>query len=120
MEDQSKVQLVVKEGPDMGRIFKLLDGQTISFGRGSDNDAVLADGFASRRHCEISMQNGNVVVQDCGSSGGTFVNDQKIESHQLQTGDIVGLGHTRLLLRDYRLLDGQSIGLAPLKPPEPM
>src|SRR5436853_7068188 len=58
------------------------------------------DGQVSRRHARFAEQAGNVVVEDLGSTNGTYVNDQPISSpRSLRPGDKVRMGLTVLELR---------------------
>lgn len=90
-----KLQLVVVAGKDQGRIFDLNEG-TATLGRGSHVSYQLTDLRASRTHCTLDVENGTVKVSDAGSSGGTFVNGKKIDSHELQSGDEVAVGESTL------------------------
>ena len=45
---------------------------TLSVGRGQDNDVVLGSKAVSRKHAELSVLNGQLYVKDLGSSNGTF------------------------------------------------
>ncbi|MEA2421435.1 MAG: hypothetical protein QOF55_534, partial [Thermoleophilaceae bacterium] len=58
------------------------------------------DTQVSRRHARIALQGGQVVVEDLGSTNGTYVNDQPISSPRaLNPGDKVRIGLTVLELR---------------------
>lgn len=109
-----KLQVVVREGANRGQVFKLVDGQTLTIGRGKDTDTVFDDVSMSRRHCKITAEDGKVLLTDTGSASGTFVNGEKVSEVILAVGDLITVGDTVLLLRDHQLLDGQSIGLASL------
>jgi pSer/pThr/pTyr-binding forkhead associated (FHA) protein len=113
-ETLMKLQVVVREGANRGRVFKLVDGQSLTIGRGKDTDTALDDVSTSRRHCKITAEDGKVVLTDTGSASGTFVNGKKVSEATLAVGDLITVGDTVLLLRDHQLMDGQSIGLASL------
>ena len=58
------------------------------------------DGQVSRRHARFAAQGGNVVVEDLGSTNGTYVNEQPISTPRtLRPGDRVRMGLTVLELR---------------------
>src|SRR5262249_13739915 len=90
-------QLVVIAGPDKGRVFPLNDGEIASVGRSQKTDICLSDPFVSRRHCRILIKGSRVIVMDSEGSTGTFINDARIDKQQLEDGDCLVLGRTRLL-----------------------
>jgi serine/threonine protein kinase len=92
-------QLVVVSGPDTGRSFPLVDGQTLNVGRGQESQTQLTDPRVSRKQCLIEVDGGNFILLDSGSSGGTIVNGQKVARQQLLPGDIVRIGDTELHLQ---------------------
>ena len=66
---------------------------SLSVGRGSDNDVVLGSKQVSRNHALLSVLNDKLYVKDLNSSNGTFINDERIdtnESKHLATGDTLG------------------------------
>ena len=60
-------------------------------GRRLDNDLVIQDPLISRDHVEIRFENGQFVAYDLGSTGGTFINNQKVDRSVLYSGDILSL-----------------------------
>lgn len=74
------------------REFVLVEGATATIGRSSNNDIQIAEQHVSRQHAVISFREGVFMVNDLGSSNGTFVNDQKIEEpFPLFAGDCIRL-----------------------------
>ena len=66
---------------------------SLSVGRGSDNDLVLGSKQISRNHAQLSVLNDQLYVKDLESSNGTFINDERIaanESKQLAAEDTLG------------------------------
>ena len=66
---------------------------SLSVGRGSDNDVVLGSKQVSRNHAVLSILDGQLYVKDLDSSNGTFINEQRIEgntSSLLRVDDTVG------------------------------
>lgn len=55
---------------------------SLSVGRGSDNDVVLGSKEVSRNHAVLSVANAELYVKDLDSSNGTFINDERIESNK--------------------------------------
>jgi pSer/pThr/pTyr-binding forkhead associated (FHA) protein len=52
----------------------------ISFGRGSDNTVLIDDDYTSTHHARISARERGWVVEDCGSTNGTWVDRKRITS----------------------------------------
>lgn len=65
-------------------------------GRGSENEIVLADPSVSRVHATIEVREGDVTLRDAGSTNGTFVNGERVESRGLRAGDRVAFGKTEM------------------------
>ncbi|MEL6406309.1 MAG: FHA domain-containing protein [Chloroflexota bacterium] len=77
--------------------FLLTEGATATIGRSSNNDIQIPEQHVSRQHAVITYRDGVFMVDDLGSSNGTFVNDQKIEQpFPLFAGDLIRLFHPTL------------------------
>jgi pSer/pThr/pTyr-binding forkhead associated (FHA) protein len=66
---------------------------SLSVGRGSDNDVVLGSKAVSRNHAVLSVLDTELYVKDLDSSNGTFVNNKRIEANktvQLNADDKLG------------------------------
>jgi pSer/pThr/pTyr-binding forkhead associated (FHA) protein len=90
--------------------FPLPRGQTVTIGRALDADLRLPDGLTSRRHAEITIVDGHVVIEDLESANGTFVNGCRVRRAQLRLGDRVLIGVTSLEL------SLENAGFAPAAP----
>jgi len=91
-----RAQLVVDGTP---RTLDLKSGSNL-IGRGSDSDLQLMDQGVSRRHADVHVGDGQAVVYDLGSTNGTSVNGHAVQSQQLQHGDVIRVGHTRLVFHE--------------------
>jgi len=74
-------------------------------GRGEGSSIILNDAKASRRHCEVTVNNGMVMVTDLGSTNGTKVNGTTITSPTvLRGGEQLSIGGVEM-----RFDQGQSV-----------
>ena len=101
--------LRVVAGPEQGRIFNLVEGTTLSIGRGEKTDTRLADGAVCRLHCELRCEGGEFHLADLESVSGTFVNGEKIQEHDLKHGEEIQVGNTRLKLYTSAMADTQKL-----------
>jgi hypothetical protein len=88
--DGPKAEIVVESGSEKGRVVPLRPTKTIEIGR--EGNLRLEDAALSRRHARIRFDGGSYVVEDAGSTWGTFVNGTKVKSHTLASGDRIRLG----------------------------
>jgi HD-GYP domain-containing protein (c-di-GMP phosphodiesterase class II) len=95
-----RFEFVVRSGKEIGRIVTVNSGQTIALGRLKGCDVVVDDEAASRRHCTITAREDACVVSDLQSANGTFVNEKRITTADVQKGDKVRIGSTVLELAD--------------------
>ena len=91
-----RAELVVDGTP---RALELRSGSNL-IGRGSDSDLQLMDQGVSRRHADVHVADGQATVYDLGSTNGTSVNGHAVQSQQLQHGDVIRVGHTRLVFHE--------------------
>jgi serine/threonine-protein kinase len=92
-------QLFVQSGERQGTAFPVPAEGTVVIGRGNDADFQITDPRMSRLHCRIEAAAGGVKLLDLGSTGGTFVNGEKVKEAPLRTGDRIHVGETELVLR---------------------
>jgi hypothetical protein len=87
-------RLVMKQGPTVGKSFDLLK-DVMTIGRDLSNDIIVNDAEMSRHHSRLIRQGSNYVVEDLGSTNGTFVNSTRTTGQVLlKAGDMVNLGDT--------------------------
>lgn len=78
------------------RVFPL-DSAMINIGRREDNQLVIDDPRVSRLHAQLRVVRGQFVVFDLDSTGGTFVNGQRIRQQFLRAGDVISLAGVPLV-----------------------
>lgn len=88
--------LVVDDGPKGGSRYAL-DQPVITAGRHPESDIFLDDVTVSRRHVEISNDNGTFRAKDVGSLNGTYVNKELVEDAELVDGDELQIGRFKLV-----------------------
>jgi protein phosphatase len=84
------------------RAYLLRDGefQQITIGRANDATLVLSDDYASSRHARLFPQNGQWIVEDLGSTNGTYLDRQKVtQPTPVPAGVPIRIGKTVLELR---------------------
>ncbi|NUM45398.1 MAG: FHA domain-containing protein [Anaerolineales bacterium] len=96
-------QLVMRAGPSIGKVFPISKGE-MHIGRDISNEIVINDAEVSRKHVRIVIQAGEVIIEDLGSTNGTFVNEQRISGpYTLVAGDTLQLGEHVLLVFEAAL-----------------
>ncbi|MGH3249316.1 MAG: FHA domain-containing protein FhaB/FipA [Trebonia sp.] len=91
--------LVVTEGGLSGVSIDLAD-QQITMGRANDATLVLNDDYASTYHARIFPQDGQWLVEDLGSTNGTYLDRQKVaRPTPVPVGVPIRIGKTALELR---------------------
>ena len=92
-------QLIVTEGGLTGTRIGLT-GAPVLIGRANDSTLVLEDDYASTRHARISLQDDMWVVEDLGSTNGTYLGQRKLDGPvPMELGVPLRIGKTVLELR---------------------
>jgi len=123
-------QLVMKSGPTPGKVFDLAKDELV-IGRDTGSDITISDAEVSRKHARIYAQGGTYVIEDLGSTNGTFVNGQRLMGpHALKSNELIMFGENVGLVFEASAVDmdatiaagpGQMPGLPPppIKAPMP-
>jgi hypothetical protein len=69
----------------------------VNIGRRIDNDLVIDDPRISRLHAQLRVVHGQFIIFDLGSTGGAWVNGQRIRQKTLQPGDVISLSGVPLV-----------------------
>ncbi|MBT3181869.1 MAG: GGDEF domain-containing protein [Deltaproteobacteria bacterium] len=75
-------------GPLIGKMY-LLEESTTIMGRAPDIDISISDSRISRKHLCIHLETGKAIIEDMGSTNGTFVNGERVIRRVLENGDKV-------------------------------
>ncbi|WP_437594003.1 sigma 54-interacting transcriptional regulator [Sorangium sp. So ce1000] len=78
---------------------RLSEGVGVVIGRDPSADVAIPERSLSRRHARFTFQRGDVLIQDLGSTNGTFLSGQRVEHGVLKPGDEVVLGEITASLR---------------------
>jgi hypothetical protein len=95
-QQQLSASLSLDDGS--GRTYDLTQGSHV-IGRGQDSSFRLPDTGVSRRHLEISWDGHTATLTDLGSTNGTTVNGNPVQTWQLNDGDVIRVGHSSLVFR---------------------
>ena len=88
----------VEPHPDEGEVvFRVTPGSIKTLGRAARADFVLDVPLVSRFHCRFTASHeGGLLLEDLGSTNGTFVNDKRVERVTLTQGDRIRVGRVEL------------------------
>jgi FHA domain-containing protein len=109
----AELTLEIVEGKRAGRQFPL--DRALEAGRDPSLPVVLEDERVSRRHARLEPVGAGAIVEDLGSTNGTYVNDQPISGpREVVPGDRVRLGLTVMEIRSHQQVAAQPSALAPV------
>jgi pSer/pThr/pTyr-binding forkhead associated (FHA) protein len=108
-----------------GNKFFALDKSVINIGRRHDNYLVINDPRVSRTHCQLRLIRNAYVLFDLNSTGGTYVNNNRITHQPLKGGDVISLAGVQLIYgedSDFqdtgRLLNEKTANIKKETPPK--
>jgi len=93
-----ELALVMVKADGTSKEVKLEKGHAI-IGRDEAARIRIPLGAVSRRHCEVKIEDDEVIVQDLGSSNGTYVNGKRVKQAELAPGDLLGVGPVVFVVR---------------------
>src|SRR3954469_25202252 len=105
--------LEIVEGAQAGRQVQL--ESVVDIGRDTSLPLHLADDAqVSRRHARVTAQGGQAVVEDLGSTNGTYVNEQPIHAPRpIAPGDKIRIGLTVMELRSAQQVQARPSAVQP-------
>jgi hypothetical protein len=90
-------RLLIHKGPNEGNLIELSKEVTL-IGRDVTNEVILADAEVSRRHARLTETRSGYVLEDLGSTNGTYVNEERLSGPRiLIPGDEIALGNHVIL-----------------------
>ncbi|MGQ0600273.1 MAG: FhaA domain-containing protein [Anaerolineales bacterium] len=103
--------------------FLILEGErtvpltqpVLSLGRRLDNHIIIDDPRVSRAHAQLRLRFGRYVLYDLGSTGGTYVNGQRVQEFVLRPGDVISLAGVPVIYGE----DEEQRPTQPVEPPTP-
>jgi len=112
-------QLVMQKGPNPGKVFELTVDEII-IGRDIGNRIVINDPEVSRKHARLTSQATGYIIEDLGSTNGTFVNGQRLMGpHMLRQGETIMFGEKINLVYETVGEDPNATLIHAAPPPAP-
>lgn len=90
-----RVALSVTQGPLKGKVFPISKPRVVVGRQGAD--IAVDDPEVSRKHCALEVHGASAVLVDLGSTNGTFVNEEKVETRELEHLQEFRIGGTTLM-----------------------
>jgi two-component system, cell cycle response regulator len=97
---RDRAYLVVLAGASVGEMYKV-EGDKVIIGRGQKAQIRLFDDGISREHAQIVIEGAQIILEDLGSTNGTFCNGLKVDRRELIDGDKILVGSTTILKFTY-------------------
>ncbi|HVZ89316.1 MAG TPA: GGDEF domain-containing protein [Polyangia bacterium] len=97
---RDRAYLVVLAGASLGEMYKIEHDKTV-IGRGQKAQIRLLDDGISREHAQVVIEGNRVLLEDLGSTNGTFCNGLKVDRKELADGDKILVGSTTILKFTY-------------------
>ncbi|MBN1994405.1 MAG: FHA domain-containing protein [Anaerolineae bacterium] len=88
------IKLIIENGSTAGQVLTI-GNQPKTIGRGSSNNVIIQDSSLSRVHARVKAGPQGLVVEDLGSTNGTYINNSQISGSAVgRSGDTIRLGTT--------------------------
>ena len=103
----------MRAGPNPGKAFTLSKSEII-IGRDVNADVAINTAEVSRRHTRLHLDAGVYIIEDLGSTNGTFINGQRLTTPvPLRSGDIIMLGEAATLVYEASQFDPNATMISP-------
>ncbi len=113
-------QLTMRSGPTPGKTYPI-EMEEVFLGRDLANDVPISDPEVSRRHARFIMQADGIVLEDLGSTNGTFINGQRISTPQiLHAGNVITFGENIVMVFEKASYDPDATVVASQAPGQPI
>jgi predicted component of type VI protein secretion system len=110
---QSNFRMVMRSGPSVGKVYPM-DKNELFVGRDLSNDIVINDPEISRRHARLYVQGNSYVLEDLGSTNGSFVNGQRLMGpNVLRPGGTVTFGERMSMVFESSDYDQDATVVSP-------
>jgi len=110
-------RLIMRSGPTPEKVFELT-APVIWIGRDYANEVVINDAEVSRKHSRLTAQSGGFILEDMGSTNGTFVNGQRLLGpHLLRPGELISFGEKVSLAYEVLQYDPNATVATPVSLP---
>ena len=111
-------QLTMRSGPNPGTVYAL-DATKLALVVIHRMSIPVNDAEVSRHHSRLSFQGGKYVLEDMGSTNGTFVNGQRLTGPRvLKSGEVVSLGEQIVFVYEAVDSDPGATMVSPRNVPE--
>lgn len=99
--DGKNVELTVVERNGVSRSVTMFIADSCIIGRSAAScDLAIEDQRMSRQHCALCFSNGDILINDLGSSNGTTVNGIPVNGYRkLFVNDVIEIGSTKIMIR---------------------
>jgi diguanylate cyclase (GGDEF)-like protein len=97
---RDRAYLVVLAGASVGEMYKI-EGEKTVIGRGQRAQIRLFDDGISREHAQVLIEGSQIILQDLGSTNGTYCNGLRVDKKELADGDKILVGSTTILKFTY-------------------
>lgn len=115
-----KYFLIMRSEPNPGNKISL-DKPQLDIGREISNDIPIIEPEVSRKHARLVQQDDSYLIEDLGSTNGTFINDVRVSIPQLlKTGDIITLGDSISMLFYEEVTQPIAAAVPSVLAPEPI